>query len=142
MTGVQTCALPIWFICLISLITCANVFNTISTNISLRRREFAILESVGMEPNSFDKMMNYECLLYGVKSLALGLPASFLVCWLIYLTVNGSWNAGFYVPVGSIIVACLSVFLIVFSTMRYSAKKLRNKNTIEAIKNESWIYIK
>ena len=31
------------FILLISLIAIANVFNTVSTNINLRRREFAIL---------------------------------------------------------------------------------------------------
>ena len=36
------------FIVLISLIAAANVFNTVSTNISLRRREFAMLKSVGM----------------------------------------------------------------------------------------------
>lgn len=41
------------FIVLISLIAAANVFNTISTNISLRRREFAMLKSVGMTQRAF-----------------------------------------------------------------------------------------
>lgn len=36
------------FITLITLIVIANVFNTISTNIQLRRKEFAMLKSVGM----------------------------------------------------------------------------------------------
>ena len=58
------------FIVLISLIAAAsNVFNTISTNISLRRREFAMLKSVGMTQKGFRRMMNYECLLYGSKAL-------------------------------------------------------------------------
>ena len=64
------------FIVLISLIAAANVFNTISTNISLRRREFAMLKSVGMTQKGFHRMMNYECLLYGSKALLLGLPVS------------------------------------------------------------------
>lgn len=55
------------FIILISLIALANVFNTISTNISLRRREFAMLKSVGMTQRGFNRMMNYECILYGAK---------------------------------------------------------------------------
>lgn len=67
------------FIVLISLIAAANVFNTISTNISLRRREFAMLKSVGMTAKGFNHMMNFECLLYGSRALLLGLPLSGVV---------------------------------------------------------------
>lgn len=72
--AVLTCAflLPL----LISIYRDSNVFNTISTNISLRRREFAMLKSVGMTQKGFRWMMNYECLLYGSKALLLGLPVS------------------------------------------------------------------
>ena len=69
------------FIVLISLIALANVFNTISTSIYLRRREFAMLKSVGMTRKGFRKMMNFECLLYGLKALAFGIPTSFAVTW-------------------------------------------------------------
>ena len=41
------------FIILMSLICCANMCNTISTSIALRRTEFAMLRSVGMTPKSF-----------------------------------------------------------------------------------------
>ena len=57
------------FIILISLIAMANVFNTISTSISLRRREFAMLRSVGLTQKGFRRMMDYECLIYGLLSL-------------------------------------------------------------------------
>ena len=63
------------FIVLISLIAAANVFNTISTNVALRRREFATLKSVGMGDRAFGRMMRFECLLYGSKALVWGLPA-------------------------------------------------------------------
>ena len=74
------------FITLMSLITIANVFNTITTNINLRRREFAMLKSVGMTSKGFNKMLNFECVFYGVKGLLYGLPASILVTYLIYRT--------------------------------------------------------
>ncbi len=70
------------FIVLISLIAAANVFNTISTNISLRRREFAMLKSVGMTSRGFNRMMNYECVLYGSRALFLGLPVSIGITFL------------------------------------------------------------
>ena len=44
-----------------------NVFNTITTNMSLRSKEFAVLKSIGMTEKQFKKMINYESLLYGLK---------------------------------------------------------------------------
>ncbi len=49
------------------MIAVANVFNTISTNIKLRRRELAMLRSVGMSDRDFNKMMRFECVLYGAQ---------------------------------------------------------------------------
>lgn len=63
------------FIILIALISVANVFNTISTGIHLRRREFAMLKSVGMTNRGFNGMMCYKCLLYGFKALLYGCPS-------------------------------------------------------------------
>ncbi len=125
------------FITLISLIAAANVFNTISTNINLRRREFAMLKSVGLTPESFRKMMNFECLLYGVKGLLYGLPVSFLVTLLIYRTISNGLDASFYIPWYSIATAVFSVFLVVFATMLYSMNKIKKENTIDVLKNEN-----
>lgn len=125
------------FIVLISLIAAANVFNTVSTNISLRRREIAMLESVGMTKKGLHKMLNYECLLYGIKSLCYGLPAAGLITFAIYRVVNEGYVQSFYIPVGSIVVAVLSVFLVVFSTMFYSVVKLEKNSLVETLKNEN-----
>ena len=83
------------FIILISLIALANVFNTISTSISLRRREFAMLKSIGLSEKGFMRMMNYECIIYGVKGLAWGLPASAAMTYGIYrMTESAVSTAG------------------------------------------------
>lgn len=125
------------FIVLISLIAAANVFNTISTNVNLRRREFAMLKSIGMTPKSFTKMMNFECLLYGFKGLLYGLPVSFLVTWLIYRVIGQGLESRFFIPWYSIAIAVGSVFLVVFSTMLYSMSRIKKENTIDVLKNEN-----
>ena len=125
------------FIVLISLIAAANVFNTISTNISLRRREFAMLKSVGMTAKGFNRMMNFECILYGSKSLILGLPVSAAITYLIYMAVSGGYEIEYYLPWGAIGIAVLSVFLVVFVTMMYSMSKIKKDNPIDALKNEN-----
>ena len=125
------------FIVLISLIAVANVFNTISTNISLRRREFAMLKSVGMTQKGFRRMMNYECLLYGSKALLLGLPVSCGITYLIYRAVTTAFETSFHLPWAAIGIAVLSVFLVVFATMMYSMSKVKKDNPIDALKNEN-----
>ena len=125
------------FIVLISLIAAANVFNTISTNIGLRRREFAMLKSVGMTQKGFNKMMNFECLLYGSRALLYGLPVSCGVTYLIYLAIMEGYEASFQLPWMAIGIAVLSVFLVVFITMMYSMSKIKKDNPIDALKNEN-----
>lgn len=125
------------FIVLISLIAAANVFNTISTNISLRRREFAMLKSVGMTQKGFRRMMNCECLLYGSKALLLGLPVSCSITYLIYRAVTTAYETSFHLPWAAIGIAVLSVFLVVFATMMYAMRKVKKDNPIDALKNEN-----
>lgn len=126
------------FIVLISLIAVANVFNTISTNVFLRKREFAMLRSVGMTKKSFNKMMNFECLLYGVKGLMYGLPVAIGITALIWYSVGQEIAIGFYIPWYSIVIAVSSVFLVVFATMLYAMGKIRKDNVVETLKEENY----
>ncbi len=125
------------FIVLISLISLANVFNTISTNVGLRRREFAMLKSVGMTKKGFNRMMNYECLLYGIKGTVFGLPVAIFLNWLMSRSMNMGIEMGFMMPWSSIAIAVGSVFLVVFATMIYSMSKIRHDNTVETLRRET-----
>ena len=125
------------FIILISLIAIANVFNTISTSIALRRREFAMMKSVGLTTRGMHKMLNYECLIYGIKGLALGLPVSFLSTLAIWLVVGQAVEQPFMIPWAAVAIAVGSVFAVVFATMLYAGGKLRRDNPIDALKNEN-----
>ncbi len=125
------------FIVLISLIAAANVFNTISTNVSLRQRDFAMLKSVGMTAKGFNKMMNYECLLYGTKALLFGMPVALILSYLIWMVVSEGYGMEYMVPWTAIGIAVLSVFIVVFATMMYSMSKIKKENPIDALKNEN-----
>lgn len=126
------------FIILISAIAAANVFNTISTNISLRRREFATLKSVGLISKGMRKMMTFESILYGVKSLMFSLPVSLGTTYLVYLVASDSgYEMPFYIPWDKFIIAIASVFIIVVLSMIYSIKKVNKENTVETLRNEN-----
>ncbi|MBR0081669.1 MAG: ABC transporter permease [Clostridia bacterium] len=125
------------FIILISLIAVANVFNTISTNVLLRRREFAMLKSIGLSERGMSRMLRFECIIYGVKGLVWGLPASILVTFLIWNIMSEAVEQGFYVPWHSVLIAVGSVFAVVFATMLYAKQRIRRDNPIDALKNEN-----
>ncbi|NLT40083.1 MAG: ABC transporter permease [Clostridiales bacterium] len=125
------------FIVLISLIAVANVFNTVSTNIILRRRDFAMLRSVGMAQKGFSRMMNFECVLYGTRALLFGLPVSVILAYLINRSVNLGYDLDFTLPWLSIAIAVLSVFAVVFAAMIYSMNRIRKENPIDALMNEN-----
>lgn len=125
------------FITLISLISIANIFNTISTSIQLRKREFAMLRSVGMTPKGFNKMIRYESLFYGVKALAYGLPISFAAMVAMHFALGQTFDYGFIVPWGSVAFVIVVIFLIVGAAMLYSIAKIKNDNIIESLKQEN-----
>ncbi|MCM3602965.1 FtsX-like permease family protein [Robertmurraya korlensis] len=125
------------FIVLITAISIANIFNTISTGISLRKREFAMLKSVGMTEKGFNKMISYESIFYGLKALLYGLPISLGIMFLIYKGTMNTFTYPFWIPWGSLGICFVSVFVIVSSAMLYSIAKVKKDNIIEVLRQEN-----
>nr|WP_239549302.1 FtsX-like permease family protein [Scopulibacillus daqui] len=125
------------FLTLITLIAIANILNTISTSLSLRKREFAMLKSVGMTESGLYKMINYESIFYGIKALLYGLPASIAVMCLIYWSNQFTFEYGFTFPWMSLISVVIAIFIIIISAMLYSMRKIKKENIIEALKQEN-----
>ncbi len=96
-----------------------------------------MLKSVGMTDRSFTKMLNFECIFYGLKGLMYGLPVSIFVTYLIYTSVNEGVEMSFYLPVNGIFISIFSVFLVVFISMMYSMSKIRDENILDALRNEA-----
>ncbi len=125
------------FITLITLIGVTNIFNTISTNVALRRREFAMLKSVGLTPGGFNKMINYESIFYGLKALLYGLPVSILISLGLYNGFGNVFGFAFFLPIKEILICIAGVFVIVFITMLHAGSKLKHDNIIDALKEEN-----
>lgn len=126
------------FIVVIALIGVTSIFNTITTNMELRRREFAMLKSVGMTKREFNRMIRLESFFYGSKSLLIGLPIGCLLSYVIYrLLAAGTMDVGFRLPVKPILISIVCVFALILAIMEYSIRKIRRQNLIETIRNEN-----
>ena len=82
-------------------------------------------------------MMNYECMLYGFKGLAYGLPVSAGLSYLMYKAVGSGMEQTYLFPWQGMIISTVSVFVVVFITMIYAMNKIRRDNTLEALRNEN-----
>ena len=126
------------FISLVTLIGVTSVFNTISTSMALRRREFAVLRSIGLTKRGFNKMLFFESLFFGIKSLVFAIPVGIGVTILIHYSLADMMSASsIIIPWNAIIISIVSVFVIVLLTMMYSASKIKKHNIIEQIREEN-----
>lgn len=125
------------FIIVISLIGITNIFNTITTNMNLRKQEFAMLKSVGMTSKEFRRMIRLESVFIGARSLLFGIPFGLGVSYLIYNFMEKSNGLPFKLPIMSIIISIVVVYILITVLMRYSMNKINKENTIETIRNEN-----
>ena len=125
------------FITVITLIGVTNIFNTITTNMILRSKEFAMLKSVGMSSKEFDKMIRLESIMYGTKSLLIGIPLGILGSYGMYKAFAQGIDLGYTLPLPAIIISIVFVFIIVGITMKYSLNKINKQNIIETIRKDN-----
>ncbi len=125
------------FIIVISLIGITNIFNTMTTNMELRRKEFAMLKSIGMTSKEFNRMIRLETIFMGTKSLLYGLPIGIALSYLIYTRLGKEDGLPFAFPYAAIVMSVAAVFLLIAGIMKYSMGKINRQNTIETIRNEN-----
>ncbi len=125
------------FITVITLIGVTNIFNTITSNMELRQKEFAMLKSVGMTKREFNRMINLETIFYSTKALIYGIALGMIGTFALYKAFSVKFESGMYIPVKPILISVIAVFILVFIIMRYSISKINKQNTIETIRNEN-----
>lgn len=125
------------FIAVISLIGVTNIFNTITSNMELRSKEFAMLKSIGMTKKEFNRMVNLETIFYSTKSLFYGTALGLLGAIFIHNGFSVKTLTNFVIPFEAIGISVLFVFIIVSLIMKYSIRKINKLNTIETIRNEN-----
>lgn len=125
------------FIGIITLIGVTNIFNTLTSNIDLRQREFAMLKSIGMTKKEFNKMINLETLFYSLKALIFGIVLGLIASFAIYKAFAQSLDYGFKIPMQAILISILFVFVIVFIIMKFAIGKINKQNIIDTIRKEN-----
>lgn len=124
------------FTILLTLIAVANIVNTISTSVLLRRKEFAMYKSVGMASVGFRKMIRLETFLYGIRALMFGIPVSLLLSYVMYSLFDEKLYA-FRPDLLMYVAVIVAVFLIVGLPMLFSVGKIKDDNIIEALKEDA-----
>ena len=125
------------FITVISLIGITNIFNTITTNMELRRPEFATLRSVGLTGKEFRHMIMLESLFMGTRSFIIGGSVGVLLSFLMYYFIAKGSGDPYKLPLTAIVTAALAVFVLIYIIMLYSMGRIKKQNTIETIRNEN-----
>lgn len=125
------------FIGVITLIGVTNIFNTITSNMELRQKEFAMLKSVGMTKKEFNHMINLETLFYSSKSLIYGSILGIIGSYFVHRAFAGRIGTQFVLPYKAILICILFVFIVVYMIMKYSINKINKQNMIETIRKEN-----
>ena len=125
------------FIIVVTLIGVTSVFNTINSNMELRKREFATLKSIGMTKHEFNNMILLESIFYSLKSLFFGITLGILGSYLVYNVFKGTMDFGYLLPINSIIISIIFIIALVYTIMKYSLSKTNKQNIIETIRKEN-----
>lgn len=124
------------FIAIVSLIGITNIFNTVTTGMELRGKEFAMLQSIGMTKREFDKMIRMESVFYGSKALIIGVVSGTVLSYIIYMAAGES-QLRYTLPLPAIVIAVVVVIILLLGIMKYSIVQIRKQNIIETIRNEN-----
>ncbi len=125
------------FILVITLIGVTNIFNTITTNMKLRSKEFATLKSIGMTKKEFNRIIRLESLFYGAKSLIIGIPLGILGSLGIFWAFTNSIVYTYNPPWTAILISIAFVFIVIWLIMKFSVGKVSRQNIIETIRNDN-----
>lgn len=124
------------FLILLTVISCANVFNVMTTSLNMRKREFAVLRSVGMTVKELFAMLCIENLWIGLFSVLIGGIAPLPLCYLLYKNIVVGAVIRFVYPIGAYLIASLAMLLIMFITSIYGLWKIKKGDIIADVRND------
>lgn len=125
----------------IAFITAVSIIGTISSNLNLRRKEFAVLKSLGLSNKQFNKMIFYESLMLSLKSLLFGFLI-FILIVSIFLrisminqkTFDGLLDLPLSIFISPLIVCIIGVIVIVYLSFLIATNKIKKDNIVDILK--------
>ena len=125
----------------ITFITVVSIIGTISASLNLRRKEFAVLKSLGLSNKQFNKMIFYESLMLSLKSLLFGFLI-FILIVSIFLrisminenTFDGLLDLPLSIFISPLIVCIIGVIVIVYLSFLIATHKIKKDNIVDILK--------
>lgn len=126
------------FTVICGLIAVANVFNTLTNSLILRRREFAVLKSIGMGESAFRRMIAYECASYALRGFAVGLAlaavaAAFLTRAMAYSFTTFTLEP----PIAETAAAAGIVLAVIAVSAAYALRRSHAASVVEALRDDA-----
>lgn len=126
------------FAVILALIAMANVFNTVTNSLILRRREFAVMKSVGLSNRQFRAMVAEECAAWCIRGLVPGVLLSLLVSFLLWQVISGSMTGlPFTLPWNYVALAAAMTVVAVGASVAYGMHRCRADNVVEALRADA-----
>lgn len=126
------------FAVILALIAMANVFNTVTNSLILRRREFAVMKSVGLSNRQFRAMVAEECVAWCIRGLVPGVLLSLLVSFLLWQVISGSMTGlAFTLPWSYVALAAAMTVVAVGASVAYGMHRCRADNVVEALRADA-----
>lgn len=126
------------FAVILALIAMANVFNTVTNSLILRRREFAVMKSVGLSNRQFRAMVAEECVAWCVRGLVPGVLLSLFVSFLLWQVISGSMTGlPFTLPWSYVALAAAMTVVAVGASVAYGMHRCRADNVVEALRADA-----
>ena len=125
----------------ITFITVISIIGTISASLNLRRKEFAILKSIGLSNKQFNKMIFYESLMLSLKSLLFGILLFILIVSIfikIAMINDTTYEGLLQIPLNiylmPLLICIIGVILIVYLSFLIATYKIKKDNIVDVIK--------
>lgn len=126
------------FAVILALIAMANVFNTVTNSLILRRREFAVMKSVGLSNRQFRAMVAEECVAWCIRGLVPGVLLSLLVSFLLWQVISGSMSGlAFTLSWSYVALAAAMTVVAVGASVAYGMHRCRADNVVEALRADA-----
>ncbi|MCG8512955.1 MAG: FtsX-like permease family protein [Halanaerobiales bacterium] len=124
------------FVLVVSGIGVVNIVNTITTNILIRKREFAMLKSIGLTPKGLKKMVVVEGLLYGIKASIYGSLLGAGLSYLLYLGLSNVRALLWQIPWSYMAIATIASLVIGYLSVLLPLARVEKENLLELVRED------
>ncbi|MDQ0169423.1 ABC transporter permease [Paenibacillus tundrae] len=125
------------FIGVIVVIALLNIVNTVSTNLILRTKEFAVLKAIGMTQRELKKMIILEGVFYGLFAATIGTILGTVLHYGIHALFSGAVDTAWSMPWLSIGIAFVGAVVATLLATIWPLHRLNRVNIVEALRTEN-----